>query len=69
MARGKGREVHGVRRWALQVQGRSNHNKAACALANKLARICYATLRDKEKFDEAQSLPKKLNRQAFAMPA
>jgi hypothetical protein len=30
--------------------GRSNHNKAACALANKLARICYATLRDKEPF-------------------
>ena len=24
---------------------RSNHNKAACALANKLARICYAILR------------------------
>lgn len=69
VARGKGRDVHGVRRWALEVQGRSNHNKAACALANKLARICYATLRDKEKFDETQSLSKKLGRQAFAMPA
>ncbi len=31
----------------LAVQQRSNHNKAACALANKLARICYAVLRDK----------------------
>jgi transposase len=69
VAQGKGREVLGVRRWALEVQGRSNHNKAACALANKLARICYATLRDKETFDEAQSLSKKLNRQAFVMPA
>ncbi len=69
VARGKGREVHGVRSWALEVQGRSNHNKAACALANKLARICYATLRDKEKFDETQSLAKKLSRQAFTMPA
>ncbi len=69
VARGKGRQVLGVRRWALEVQGRTNHNKAACALANKLARICYATLRDKEKFDEAQSLNKKLGRQAFAMPA
>ncbi len=69
MARGKGREVHGVRSWALEVQGHSNHNKAACALANKLARICYATLRDKEKFDEAQSVNKKLSRQAFVMPA
>ena len=69
VAQGKGREVNGVRSWALQVQARSNHNKAACALANKLARICYATLRDKEKFDETQSLTKKLNRQAFVMPA
>ena len=55
---GNGREVHGVRSRAL-VQGRSNHNKATCALANKLARICYATLRDKEKFDETQPLTKK----------
>ena len=69
VARDKGREVRGVRSWALDVQSRSNHNKAACALANKLARICYATLRDKEKFDQAQSLAKKLNRQPFAMPA
>ena len=69
VARGKGREVHGVRSWALEVQGRSNHNKAACALASKLARICYATLRDKQKFDETQSLAKKLGHQAFAMPA
>ena len=40
----KGREVQGVRRWALQVQARSNHNKATCALANKLARICYVSV-------------------------
>jgi transposase len=51
------------------VQGRSNHNKAACALANKLARICYATLRDKEKFDEAAQIQRKVNRDSFAMPA
>lgn len=68
-SRTKGREVQGVRHWALQVQARSNHNKATCALANKLARICYATLRDKERFDEAQSVNKKISRQAFAMPA
>ena len=36
----------GLRHWALEVQARTNHNKAACALANKLARICYAVLRD-----------------------
>ena len=31
---------------ARACRARSNHNKATCALANKLARICYATLRD-----------------------
>ena len=36
VARSKGREVHGVRSWALQVQGQANHNKAACALANPI---------------------------------
>ena len=60
----------GLRAWALAVQDRSNHNKAACALANKLARICYATLRDKEPFAEgAVPLAQKINRQAFVMPA
>jgi hypothetical protein len=59
-----------VRRWALDVQARSNHNKAACALANKLARICYATLRDKEPFGEQTvRLSKKINRGSFVMPA
>jgi transposase len=70
VATGAGREVIGVRRWALDVQHRSNHNKAACALANKMARICYATLRDKEPFAEGTvRLSKKINRQAFVMPA
>jgi transposase len=68
-ARNKGREVQGVRHWALAVQQRSNHNKATCALANKLARICYATLRDKKPFGESDVLSHKINRQAFAMPA
>ena len=68
VAEGVGKELCGVRRWALDVQARGNHNKAACALANKLARICYATLRDKEPFGESQRLNKKLNRQSFVMP-
>ena len=60
----------GVRRWALDVQARSNHNKAACALANKLARICYATLRDKEPFGEPTvRLNKKITRESFVMSA
>jgi transposase len=70
VAEGAGREVCGVRRWALDVQARGNHNKAACALANKLARICYATLRDKEPFDESTvRLNKKISRESFVMPA
>ena len=43
--------------------------RLACALANKLARICYATLRDKEPFGEGQRLNKKINRESFVMPA
>lgn len=69
VAQGAGKQVQGVRCWALQVQGRSNHNKATCALANKLARICYATLRDHKPFDEAAHLSRKENRQSFVMPA
>lgn len=68
LAQGAGKEIQGVRQWALEVQGRSNHNKAICALVNKLARICYATLRDHKPFDEAARLIRKENRQSFAMP-
>jgi transposase len=42
VARRAGREVDRLRSWALEVQARSNHNKATCALANKLARIAWA---------------------------
>ena len=70
VAEGAGRQVCGVRRWALDVQARGNHNKAACALANKLARICYATLRDKEPFDEPTvRLHKRISRESVVMPA
>jgi len=65
----KGKILSGVRRWALAVQARSNHNKATCALANKLARICYATLRDHAAFDEKAALERKTQRQSFATPA
>jgi hypothetical protein len=46
---------------------RSKHNKATCALANKLARICYATLRDGEPYGTAR-LQKKITRTAFVLP-
>ena len=40
------RPLDPLRTWAVAVQSRTHRNKAVCALANKLARICYATLRD-----------------------
>jgi transposase len=63
-----GRPVDALRQWAVGVQRRSNHNKATCALANKLARICYATLRDHEPYGAARR-GRKLDRVAFALPA
>ena len=70
VARRAGRSVDGLRTWATAVEGRSNHNKAACALANKLARICYATLRDATPYGQpAPRQPRKLARTAFAIAA
>lgn len=63
-----GRPLDPLRQWGLKVQSRSNHNKATCALANKLARICFATLRDGEPYEKLR-LTKKIDRQAFPMPA
>lgn len=45
-AQAQGKPLDSLKRWALQLQARVGHNKAACALANKMARICYARLRD-----------------------
>ena len=65
-----GKCVDALRQWALAVQVRSNHNKAACALANKLARICYATLRDARPYGEPVRRPnKKLERTSFEIAA
>jgi len=69
VARQAGRPIDDLRHWALTVQGRTNHNKAACALANKMARICYATLRDGEPYGTPARLGKKITRTAFALPA
>jgi len=41
-----GKPLDGLRTWATEIQARAHHNKATCALANKLARVCYAALRD-----------------------
>ena len=54
-AQAAGRACTGLRAWAAQVRQRSNQNKATCALANKMARICFATLRSGEPFDEQRA--------------
>jgi transposase len=46
-----GKELTRLQRWALELAARVGHNKAACALANKLARIAYAVVRQGRDFD------------------
>jgi transposase len=73
VAKNQGKTISELRQWSLAVQSRSNHNKATCALANKIARICYATLRDGETYrdrsasDIRQRPEKKLSRERFTM--
>ena len=68
LARSTGRALDGLRTWATEVQARTHHNKAACALANKLARVCYAVLRDHAPYGNPQPRQeKKLSRTAFAI--
>ena len=67
-AHSRGQPLSGIRRWAFELQQRSNHNKATCALANKLARICYAVLRDRSAFGQPVArLGKKLQRETFSL--
>lgn len=53
LARRSGRKLDRLRSWALEVQARSNHNKATCALANKLARIAWAVWAKHERYQAA----------------
>jgi transposase len=46
-----GQNLNHLQRWALDLRSRMNHNKATCALANKLARIAWATWRYQRDFD------------------
>ena len=68
-AASKGKELTGVRQWATQVQRRANHNKAVCALANKMARICYGVLRDQTPFGQpaTRDSGRKTQRLSFAI--
>jgi transposase len=51
VARRAGRKLDRLRTWALELQARSNHNKATCALANKLARIAWAVWVKQERYE------------------
>jgi transposase len=46
-----GRSLDALRAWGLQVRARSGHNKAAVAIANKLARILWASWRHQLDFE------------------
>jgi transposase len=59
-----GHPLDRLRSWALQVEARANRNKAVCALANKMARICYASLRDHQPYAAAK-LERKLEHTPF----
>jgi len=57
----RGHRLDRLRRWALEMQQRVGHNKATVALANKLARVVWATWKYERTFDghwgEAVMLP------------
>jgi transposase len=46
-----GRPLDALRAWGLRIQDKSGHNKAAVAVANKLARILWATWRRERDFE------------------
>jgi transposase len=48
---GRGIEPDRLRRWALETEQRVGHNKATVALANKLARIIWATWKHERSFN------------------
>jgi transposase len=46
-----GKTLNRLQRWALDLDARRGHNTATCALANKLARIAWATWRHAREFN------------------
>lgn len=50
-ARRRGQSLDRLRSWALSTHERCGHNKAAVALANKLARIIWATWKHERTFN------------------
>jgi len=52
-----GRPLDALRAWGLRVEARTCHNKAAIALANKMALIVWATWRRGKAFESRVELP------------
>ncbi len=46
-----GKALTRLQRWAVDLAARVGHNKAATALANRLARIAFAVVRQGREFD------------------
>ena len=46
-----GKSLNRLQAWACQLEQRVGHNKATCAIANKLARICWAVWKHQRDFD------------------
>lgn len=61
VAKRAGRPLDPLRAWALNLAQRSHRNKATCALANKLARICFAVLRSQEPYAAGRLAPQPAN--------
>ena len=51
MKQRRGQDLDPLQAWALKVQDTCGHNKAACALANKLARRLWAMEHHGTRFD------------------
>ena len=46
-----GKPLNRLQAWACHLEQRVGHNKATCAIANKLARICWAVWKHQRDFD------------------
>ena len=51
-----GKPLAPLQRWACRLEQRVGHNKATCALANKLARICWAVWKYEREFDPERAV-------------
>ena len=51
-----GKPLNRVQRWAIRTERRVGHNKATVALANKMARMCWAVWKNRAPFDPGPAL-------------